>query len=168
MGMVTPAASTPPIISLAANESAPGRIRNTQWRSVPIRRTELGPPACGIGKGSGRGSGGAGSAAPAILELGRAIFGITISHCTGDPDVWLSLAGGAMLLDTVRIGGGWGAGSSLSATAGTVSFADSSATNNVDHCTRNGKLTARSASPASPDIPIRRGDSTILACESNI
>src|SRR3984957_3632438 len=131
--MDTPAASAPPSISLPANESAPGRIRNTQWRSVPICSTELGAPACGIGNGSGRGRGGAGSdltviRVAEILEPGRAIFGITISHCTVDPDsVLLWLARG------VRFGAGSGMGSSLSATEGTVSFADSSATNKGDH-----------------------------------
>jgi hypothetical protein len=53
--------------------------------------------------------------------------------------------------------------------AGIDDWADSSATNNVDQPTRNGKLTARSASPASLVVnPMRREDSTILAGESNM
>jgi hypothetical protein len=100
-----------------------------------------------------------------ILELGRAIFGTFISHCAVEPGSgvpsltrWATSRG----FDAVGV-------SLLGMLRGTIDLADSSATNNVDHCTPKWKLAARSASPTSPVVSaIRRGDSTILACESNI
>ncbi len=105
-----------------------------------------------------------------IRELGRAIFGITISHCTVDPESSVpSLARGAAVSGTLRVAGKSEVGRSLSAMGGTLDLADSSATNNVDHSTRNRNPTARSAPAASPvGSPIRCGGSTILACESNM
>ena len=167
-----PAANAPPKRSLPARDN-----RNVQWRAVWSCGTESGASAACSAKGSGRGTGGGGplSVIAEILELGRAIFGITISHCTVEPEgsasglAVPSLTRGAPLSRTFFVAGKSETGGSLKAMTGTVDLADSSATNNVDHCTRNSKLTARSPSPASPLVsPIGRRGSTILACESNM
>jgi hypothetical protein len=108
-----------------------------------------------------------------ILELGRAIFGTFISHCAVEPGSGVpSLTRGAKSA-CFDGAGAWLRGSAtgplLGIPSGTIDFADSSATNNVDHCTRKWNLAVRSTSPASPVVSaIRRDESTILACESNI